>query len=127
MQTVITGTTRTLFRNDTRSIQQNTCTHTKHNHNNNIATTPKHIANCFPKQFTNTVKHATQRTNRCTNRATHTIQGYNITLTTTQIQEAIKQSKINKLTRSWQIKHRAPKTHRPSLTRIPHEHVENCS
>ena len=27
--------------------------------NNKIATTPKHIANCFTKQFTNTVKHAT--------------------------------------------------------------------
>ena len=27
---------------------------------NKIATTPKHIANCFIKQFTNTVKHATQ-------------------------------------------------------------------
>ena len=32
--------------------------------NNKIATTPKHIANCFTKQFTNTVKHATHKTNR---------------------------------------------------------------
>ena len=63
--------------------------------NNKIATTPKHIANCFIKQFTNTVKRATHKTNRYTNRATHKIQGYNITLTTTQVQEAIKQSKNN--------------------------------
>ena len=63
--------------------------------NNKIATTPKHIANCFTKQFTNTVKHATHKTNRHINRATHNIQGYNITLTTSQVQEAIKQGKNN--------------------------------
>ena len=51
--------------------------------------------NCFTKQFTNTVKHATHKTNRHINRATHNIQGYNITLTTSQVQEAIKQSKNN--------------------------------
>ena len=64
--------------------------------NNKIATTPKLIANCFTKQFTNPVKHATHKTNRHINRATHNIQGYNITLTTSQVQEAIKQSKNNK-------------------------------
>ena len=32
--------------------------------NTKIATTPTHIANCFTKQFTNTVKHATHKTNR---------------------------------------------------------------
>ena len=63
--------------------------------NNKIATTPKHIANCFTKQFTNTVKHATHQTNGHINRATHNIQGYNITLTTSQVQEAIQQSKNN--------------------------------
>ena len=63
--------------------------------NNKIATPPKHIANCFTKQFTNTVKHATHKTNRHINRATHNIQEYNITLTTSQVQEAIKQSKNN--------------------------------
>ena len=47
------------------------------------------------KQFTNTVKHATHKTNRSINRATHKTQGYNITLTTTQIQEPITQSKNN--------------------------------
>ena len=31
----------------------------------------------------------------CINRATHNLQGYNITLTTSQVQEAIKQSKNN--------------------------------
>ena len=63
--------------------------------NNKIATTPTYIANCFTKQFTNTVNHATHKTNRHINRATHNIQGYNITLTTSQVQEAIKQSKNN--------------------------------
>ena len=61
--------------------------------NNKIATTREHIANCFTKPFTNSVKHATHKTNRSINRATHNIQGY--TLTTTQVQEAIKQSKNN--------------------------------
>ena len=56
---------------------------------------PKHIANCFTKQFTNTVKHATHKTNRSIDRATQNIQAYNITLTTFQVQEAIKQSKKN--------------------------------
>ena len=37
----------------------------------------------------------THKTNRHINRATHNIQGYNITLTTSQVQEAIKQSKNN--------------------------------
>ena len=63
--------------------------------NNKIATTPTHIANCFTKQFTNTIKHATHKTNRHINRATHNIQGYNITFTTSRVQEAIKQSKNN--------------------------------
>ena len=30
---------------------------------NKTATTPKHIANCFTKQFTNNVKHATNKKN----------------------------------------------------------------
>ena len=63
--------------------------------NNKITNTPKHIANCFTKQFTNTVKHATHKTNRSIDRATQNIQGYNITLTTSHVQEAIKQSKNN--------------------------------
>ena len=81
----------------TWSIQQSTTTHTNTSitFNNKIATTPTHIANCFTKQFTNTVKHTTHKTNRHINRATHNIQGYNITLTTSQVQEAIKQSKNN--------------------------------
>ena len=52
-------------------------------------------AMCLTKQFTNTVKHATHKTNRHINRATHSIQGHNITLTTSYVQEAIKQSKNN--------------------------------
>ena len=61
--------------------------------NNKITNTPKHISNCFTKQFTNTVKHATYKTNRSSDRATQNIQGYNITLTTSQVEEAIKQRK----------------------------------
>ena len=62
---------------------------------NKIATTPKHIANCLTKQLTNTVKHASHKTNRSINRATHKTQVYNITLTTTQVQKGLKQSKNN--------------------------------
>ena len=62
---------------------------------NRIATAPTHIANCFTRQFTNTVRHATHKTSRHIGRATHNMQGYNITLTTSQVQEAIKQSKNN--------------------------------
>ena len=67
--------------------------------NNKITTTSKHIANYFTKQFTNTVKHATHKTNRSINRATHKIQGYNITLTTTQGQEAIQKITTHLLSR----------------------------
>ena len=42
-----------------------------------------------------TVKHATHKTNRSIDRATQNIQGYNITLTTSHVQEAIKQRKNN--------------------------------
>ena len=63
--------------------------------NNTITNTPTHIANSFPKQFTNPVKHATHKTNRSIDRSTQNIQGYNITRTTSHVQEAIKQSKNN--------------------------------
>ena len=78
----------------TRFIRQRTSTHCQylHNINNNITTTPKQIASCFTKQFKNTVNHATHMANRYINRTTQKIQGYNITLITTQVQEA-KQSK----------------------------------
>ena len=82
------------FEDHTWSIQQSTTTHTKHIQQQNSNYTHTH-ANYFTKQFTNTVKHATHKTNRHINRATHNIQGYNITLTTSQVQEAIKQSKNN--------------------------------
>ena len=44
---------------------------------------------------THTAKHTTHKTNRSINRATQNIQGYNITLITSQVQEDIKQSKNN--------------------------------
>ena len=73
----------------TWSIQQSTTTHTKHIHNiqqQNSNYTPNTLRIVSP----NTVKHATHNTNRHINRATH-----NITFTTSQVQEAIKQCKNN--------------------------------
>ena len=69
----------------TWSIQQSTTTHTKHIHNIQQQNS----------NYTHTIKHATHKTNRHINRATHNIQGYNITLTTSHVQEAIKHSKNN--------------------------------
>ena len=60
-----------------------------------IATSPKNIANCFNKQFTNTVKHNTHKTNRSIDRAVHKLPKHTITLTTTQVQEATQHSKNN--------------------------------
>ena len=78
----------------TWSIQQNTTTHTKHIHN--IQQQNSNYTQTHCELFHQTIhKHATHKTNRHINRATHNIQGYNITLTTSQVQEAIKQSKNN--------------------------------
>ena len=75
----ITGTTCTFFG---RPYTQSTSTHTKHIHNIQQQNSNHTQTHC--KLFHQTIhKHATQ------------IQGYNITLTTTQVQEAIKQSKSN--------------------------------
>ena len=52
--------------------------------NNKITNTHTHIA-----------RHATHKTKRSIDRATQNKQGYNITLPTSQVQEAIKQSKNN--------------------------------
>ena len=51
--------------------------------------------NYFNKQFTNTVKHSTHKTNRSIDRAVHKLPNHTITLTTTQVQEAIQHSKNN--------------------------------
>ena len=55
-------------------------------------TTPPTIMRIFHQTI---YKHATHKTNRSINRATQKIHGYNITLTTTQVQEATKHSKNN--------------------------------
>ena len=71
------------------SIQQSTTTHTKHFHN--IQQQNSNYTQTHCELFHQTIhKHATHKTNRYINRATH-----NITLTTSQVQEAIKQSKNN--------------------------------
>ena len=70
----------------TWSIRQSTITHTKHIHN--IQQQNSNYTHTHCELFHQTIhKHI--------NRATHNIQGYNITLTTSQVQEAIKQSKNN--------------------------------
>ena len=96
MNTGITGTTRTFFGRPytvypDRSTWSTTL-NTSITFSNKIASTPEHIANCF---YQTIHKYATHKTNRYTNSATHKIQGYNIALTTTQVQEAIKQIKNN--------------------------------
>ena len=74
----------------TWSIQQSTTTHTKHIHN--IQQQNSNYTQTHCELFHQTIhKHTTHKTNR----ATHNIQRYNITLTTSQVQEAIKQSKNN--------------------------------
>ena len=76
------------------SIQQSTTTHTKHIHN--IQQQNNNYTQTHCELFHQIIhKHATHKTNRHINRATHNIQGYNITLTTSQVQETIKQSKNN--------------------------------
>ena len=73
----------------TQSIQRSTSTHTKHFYN--IHQQNNNHTQTYCELFHQTIrKHATHKTNRSINRATHKIQGYNITLTTTQVQEAIK-------------------------------------
>ena len=80
--------------NHTWSIQQSTTTHTKHIHN--IQQQNSNYTQTHCELFHQTIhKHATHKTILHINRATHNIQGYNITLTTSQVQEAIKQSKNN--------------------------------
>ena len=56
--------------------------------NNKITTTPKYC-----ELYNQTITNTQHTTNISINRVTHKRQGYNITLTTAQIQEAIKQSK----------------------------------
>ena len=116
----------------TWSIQQSTTTHTKHIHNiqqqnSNYTQTHCELFHQTHCELFHTVKHVTHKTNRHINRATHNIQGYNITLTTSQVQEAIKQSKNNNSQGPDQLKYQAPKTHRPAWTCIPLEYVKNCS
>ena len=79
----------------TWSIQQSTTTHTKHIHNIPQQNNNYTQAHCELFHLTIHRHCQTHNTNRHINRATHNIKGYNITLTTSQVQEAIKQSKNN--------------------------------
>ena len=80
----------------TWSIQQSTTTHTKHIHN--IQQQNNNHTQTYCELIHQTIhRHCqTHKANKSINRATHKIQGYHITFTTTQVQEAIKQSKNNK-------------------------------
>ena len=78
------------------SIQQSTSTHTKHFHN--IQQENSNYTQTHCELFHQTIhKHCQTRNtqNKSIIRATQNIQEYNITLTTSQVQEAIKQSKNN--------------------------------
>ena len=81
-----------IWKEHTWSIQQSTTIRTKHIHN--IQQQNSNYTHTHCELFHQTI-HATHKTNRHINRATHNIQGYNITLTTSQVLEAIKQSKNN--------------------------------
>ena len=124
MHTGITGTPRTFFGRPytVYPTVPSTTLNTSITFNNKIATTPKHIEKCFTKTIHKQCQ--THKTNRYINRATNEIQGYNITITTSQVQEAIKQSKNDnsqgpeKLNIS-HLKHIGP-------LGIPHDHVEHC-
>ena len=86
----------------TQSIQQSTSTHCQHLHN--IQQQNNNHTQTYCELFHQTInKHATHKTNRSINRSTQKIQGYNITLTTTQVQEAINQSKNNSIVLKRQI------------------------
>ena len=79
----------------TWSIQQSTTTHTKHIHN--IQQQNSNYTKTHCELFHQTI-HKHCQTRNTQNKQTHqqsNIQGYNITLTTSQVQEAIKQSKNN--------------------------------
>ena len=66
----------------TRSIQQSTSTHNKHFHNIQQENNNDNILRIDSPNFN---KRVTHKTNSSINRATHKIQGHNITLNTTQV------------------------------------------
>ena len=90
MEGTLTCTLGSHAQHRTHYIQQRTTTYTKHFHN----IQQQHPNYC--EWFHHTIhKHVTHKANISNNRAIPKIQGYNITLTTTQVQEAIKQIKNN--------------------------------
>ena len=108
----------------TWSIQQSTTTHTKHFHN--IQQQNSNYTQTHCELFHQTIhKHCQTRNtqNRHINRATHNIQGNNITLTTSQVQEAIKQSKNNNSQGPAKLNIRHLKHIGPLGLAIPHDYV----
>src|SRR2546426_10882901 len=67
--------------------------------NNKPKTTAKDIATAFNQQFTNITKHETKKEHRKIDRITHKMTiDPTFSITTTQVQEAIKSSKTNRST-----------------------------
>ena len=90
MHTEITGTTYTFIHGISNRTHPHSTLNTSITFNKKITTTPTIRAHCFINHFTNPVGHVAHKTNSSVNRVTQIIQGYNITLTTAQVQEAIK-------------------------------------
>ena len=114
----------------TWSIQQGTTTHTKHIHNIQQQNS-KHKKNTLRIVSPNNSQTLSNTQHTKQTDATHNIQGYNIALTTSQVQEAIKQSKNNNSQGPDKL-HQAPKHIGPlglafftsmfktALNKIPH-------
>ena len=85
------------LKDHTRSIQQSTCTHTKHSHN--IQQQHSNHTKTYYELFHQTIHKQCQTRNTqykdIHQQSNAQIQGYSITLTKTQVQEAIKLSKNN--------------------------------
>ena len=76
--------------------------HTNQNHtisfNNKPSVTSTQIANSFNKQFTNTVPHTSNKTNRKIDKQVHKLPKTTFILTTSEISAAIRNSKNNNST-----------------------------
>ena len=76
--------------------------HTNKNHtisfNNKPSVTSTQIANSFNKQFTNTVPHTSNKTNRTIDKQVHKLPKTTFILTTSEISAAIRNSKNNNST-----------------------------
>ena len=100
METGITEKTHTLWK--TLKNLSNKKMHTNKNHtisfNNKPSVTSSQIANSFNKQFTNTVPHTSNKTNRKIDKQVHKLPKTTFILTTSEISAAIRNSNNNNST-----------------------------